>query len=78
MKISVVLYLYGKTAIALIVPCQDMVIRIINDEKLAGLKFGKSANISFGRIMFGEFIQNYKYVQVLDWFLQMVNKVWQK
>ena len=47
MKTSVVLYLYGKTAIALIVPCQDMVIRIINDEKLAGLKFGKSANISF-------------------------------
>ena len=31
----------------------------------------------FGKRKFDEFIQNYKYVWILDWFVQLAYKVWQ-
>ena len=51
---------------------------IVNNEKLAGLKFGKSIN-QFGKSInqFGEFIQNYEYAWILE-LLQLANKVWRK
>ena len=52
----------------------------VNSEKLAGLKFGESVNKSFWRkkvLADSPRFQLYSYGQILDWFLQLVNKVWQ-
>ena len=48
--------------------CALVIISIVNDKTLMGLNFGEISKTNVTR-NFGKVIQNYEYIEILDWFL---------